>query len=333
MQSYQKFIANLPKAELHIHLEGTLEKDLFYTLAERNNIKLEYATIESVQQATGLSCQQAFYQAFFHNTQVLKTEKDFYEVMAAYLKKAAAQKVLYAEVTFDIQTYMHRIKPETIINGLYAASIDMQKKYGIRSNLIHCFLRTQSEHSAFDAFSLIRPYKDKILGINLAGYELASMPQTFKKIFDDAKKEGYFLVAHAGEYASSVYIEQAIYDLKVDRIDHGLSILENDFLVEQCIVQQIPITVCPISNVRLGIIKSLGEHPFKKMFDAKLLISLNSDDPVFFGSYINDVYLKTAEEFLLSEADLVFLAKNSFDSAFISSAEKQYYKNLVENYS
>jgi adenosine deaminase len=325
------FISRLPKAELHVHLEGTLEPELLLTLAERNKVKLPYSTVKEIAAIRANAKKyDDFLQAFIVSTQVLMREQDFYDVAYAYFRTVAKQGVKHAEVTFDTQTYAPRdIKAGAIICALHAATVDALKEFGITSFLILCFLRHLSQEDAFKSLQDSLPYKDKIIGVGLASTESGNPPIKFKDVFAQARRYGFRTTAHAGENQGPQYIWQAINDLHVDRIDHGVRSIEDPTLMDYLRKTQLPLTVCPLSNVALAVVPTLHFHPFKKMLQAGLLVSLHSDDPAYFGGYIADVYEKVAIALQFSKFDLAQIARNSFASSFLDESLKQrYYKDI-----
>ncbi|MEX0848800.1 MAG: adenosine deaminase [Candidatus Dependentiae bacterium] len=316
-------IQTLPKAELHVHLLGTLEPYLFLQLAHRNNIATDYATVQEVRQAfKDFNNLDQFLEIYFQASQLMQTEQDFYDVTLAYLKKASQQGVLHAEIFFEAQTHMPRGIPfSTIINGINKAINQAHNSYNITALPILCFLRHLSQESALKILQESLPFKDKIIAIGLAANEHANPPSKFTKLFAQAKKYGYKLCAHAGEDAGPDYIWQAINELHVDRIDHGIRCIEDPNLVTYLTKEQIPLTVCPLSNIHLNIFTNQQDYPLKKLMNAGLNISINSDDPAFFGGYINENY-QEAQRLGLTNKQLVQSARNSFMSSFVPDDQK-----------
>lgn len=319
----KKTIFSLPKAELHVHLEGTMEPEQFMLFAERNKISVPYTTLEEAQQAYAFSDFQSFIDAYEQIANVLCTQEDFYDLTLAYLKKVSGQGVLHTEISFDLQTYMPRnIATETIIMGIHHALCDGKKLFGISGEMILCFIRNLSEENALQALELSLPFKDKIIGVGLASTEKGNPPSKFEKVFARARSFGYHCVAHAGECGTPEMIREAIQLLHVERIDHGIQVLDDPSLITELIQKNISVTVCPLSNVALGLVKNLQQHPLKKMLDAELTVSINSDDPAFFHGYIAENYYAAVTQMGLSFEDVVQCARNSFQASFASESRK-----------
>lgn len=328
------FIQNLPKAELHVHIEGTLEPEQLLHFAERNKVCIPYDGVSDIKDYyASLKNYRSFLDAYLIGTAVLCTEKDFFELALAYISKISKQGVLHAEIFFDTQTYIsRRISSATVINGLHAGLIEGEKIYGVSSFLILCFLRNFSQKSAFLAFQEALPYKKYIKAVGLASTELGNPPKKFRRVFQLARKEGLRIVAHAGEHAGSEYIWEAIKILRAERIDHGIYCLEDPLLVNYLREQRIGLTVCPVSNKALGVVSSLEMHPLRKMIQENLLVSINSDDPVFFGRYIADVIEDVYHYLCLSKQEVVQCARNSFLTSFLSEKKKEAYIKSLEEY-
>jgi adenosine deaminase len=317
------FIQNLPKAELHVHLIGTLEPHLFLQLAYRNNISIPYTSIDEVKNAfNNFENLNQFLEIYFQASQLMQTEQDFFDVTLAYLKKASQQGVLHAEFFFEAQTYMLRNIPFTnIINGIDKAIKHAKNKYTITAMPILCFLRNLSEEFAFEVLKEMLKHKDKITAIGLAANEQANPPKKFTKVFAQAKEYGYKLCAHAGEEGGADYIWQAIQELHVDRIDHGIKCIEDPTLIAYLKKTKLPLTVCPLSNLRLNLF-TRDTYPLKILMDQGLNISINSDDPTFFNGYINENY-QEAKKLGLTDTQLIQSARNSFISSFASEEQKK----------
>jgi adenosine deaminase len=316
-------IATLPKVELHIHIEGTFEPELALVIAKRNGIQLKYSTAAELKDAYNFNNLQDFLDIYYENASVLIHEIDFYDLAYAYFEKASSQGVRRAEIFFDPQTHTQRgVSFETVITGLNRAAIDAKKNFGLSSGLIMCFLRHLPAVSAIDTLKAALPFKDLILAVGLDSSEKNFPPSIFKEVYEMAVKEGFRTVAHAGEEGPAEYIWEAIKLLKVERIDHGNHALDDPKLIDYLVKNKIPLTICPLSNIKLKVIKDMKDHPLKKMLDLGLLVSINSDDPAYFGGYILENYISVADALGLSEKDLITLAKNSFLSAFISDSEK-----------
>ena len=317
------FIASLPKAELHLHIEGTLEPELALRLAAKNKIALPYQTVEQMQAAYNFTDLQSFLDLYYASISVVRTEEDFHDLTLAYLKKAASQNVRHTEIFFDPQSHTDRDIPfETILNGITSALKQGQAELGISSQLILSFLRHLSAESAMETLQQALPFREQLIGVGLDSSELGHPPSKFVNVFKEARRHGFRVVCHAGEEGPPEYITEALDLLHAERIDHGVRCMEDSDLVARLAEEQIPLTVCPLSNVRLCVFESMSQHPLKRMMDAGLLVTVNSDDPPYFGGYINENFAAIQEALDLSRDDLVKLARNSFASAFLSDEEK-----------
>ena len=318
------FIEQIPKAELHLHIEGSLEPEMMLDLAKRNNVSLQYETVEHVKHAYNFNCLQDFLDIYFSGMSVLIHEIDFYELTRAYLEKINTQGVTHAEVFFDPQAHTARgIAFETVLNGITKALEFGRKEYGITSKLIMCFLRHLPESDAFETLALARKHKQHIFGVGLDSTENGYPPALFSNVFAEALKEGFVTVAHAGEEGTAQNVRDALDELGITRIDHGNSALNDPELVNQLAQEQIPLTMCPLSNLRLKVIPTMDQSPVKKALEAGLLVTINSDDPSYFGGYITDNYKAVHEALGLSKAEVIKLAQNSFKGSFLSDPEKQ----------
>lgn len=327
------FIKGLPKAELHVHIEGTLEPELLFALAKRNNIQLKYPTVEALKEAYSFSNLQDFLDIYYEGANVLQTEQDFYDLTWAYLTKAKEEGIVHAEIFFDPQTHTSRgVAFEAVISGISQALNDGKDQLGISSKLIMCFLRHLVELSAFRTLEDAMPYKDLIEAVGLDSSEKGNPPTKFADVFAKAGTEGFRLVAHAGEEGTSDYVREAIDILKVDRIDHGNASINDDHLVEILRQRQIPLTMCPLSNKALKVVENLEEHPLKKLLHRGLLVTVNSDDPAYFGGYINENYKSIANALLLNKNELEQLAKNSILGSFLDEEQKQNFISMIEQY-
>ncbi len=321
--SLTTFIEALPKVELHLHIEGSLEPELMFTLAERNKITLPYDSIEAVRQAYQFTDLQSFLDIYYAGAHVLKKEQDFYDLTMAYLQKIAKENVQHTEIFFDPQTHTDRgIDFGTVIHGIYGALQDGQRHFNISSKLIMCFLRHLSEDSALQTLQQSLPYQDKFIAVGLDSSEVGHPPKKFQNVFAAAQKLGLLTVAHAGEEGPADYIWQALDTLNVQRIDHGVRCLEDPELVEFLVEEQVPLTVCPQSNIKLYVFDDMQQHPIKKMLDLGLAVTVNSDDPAYFGSYMNQNYQAITNALDLSKADLYKLAQNGIKACFLSDSEK-----------
>jgi len=317
-------IRQLPKVELHLHIEGSLEPELMFSLAERNGIKLPYSSIDEVRAAYDFSDLQSFLDIYYAGAQVLLKEQDFYDMTWAYLEHCRADKVRHTEIFFDPQTHTDRgVAFETVIEGISRALQDGREQLGITSHLILCFLRHLSAEAAMETLEQALPWKDRIIGVGLDSSEKGHPPEKFQAVFDRARAEGFLTVAHAGEEGPPEYIEQALDLLKVERIDHGVRCLENPLLVRRLQKEQIPLTVCPLSNVKLCVFDRLEDHNLKQLLDAGLCVTINSDDPAYFGGYVGQNFLETATALNLGLEDLETLARNAVKASFLDDAAKQ----------
>lgn len=317
------FIAGLPKAELHLHIEGTLEPELLFALARRNGVRLPYATVEELRAAYDFANLQAFLDLYYQGMAALRTTRDFYELTWAYLERARADSVLHAEIFFDPQAHTARgIAFETALDGIGRALDDARARLGLSSRLILCFLRDRPVEEAEATLDAALAHRDRIAGVGLDSAEVGHPPATFAEIFARARGEGLATVAHAGEEGPPDYVRQALDLLGVARIDHGNRALEDEALVARLAREQVPLTVCPLSNLRLRVVRDLAAHPLKRMLDHGLHATVNSDDPAYFGGYINDNYIAVQEALGLTRAEIVRLARNSFEAAFLSRSEK-----------
>lgn len=317
------FIQKLPKAELHLHLEGSFEPELMFAIARRNKVEIPFKSAEEVRQAYRFSNLQDFLDIYYRGANVLRTEQDFYDLTHAYLKRVAADNVRHVEVFFDPQTHTVRGVPfATVINGITRALNDGEAEFAITAKLILCFLRHLSEDDAFATFRDAEPYLDRLAGVGLDSSEKGHPPSKFARVFAAAKSAGMKLVAHAGEEGPPEYVWEALDILKVDRIDHGNRALEDPKLVERLVAEQMTLTVCPLSNLKLCVVKDLKQHPLKRMLDLGLRATVNSDDPAFFGGYVGDNVLAVGQALNLSARELLTLARNSFLGSFLEEAEK-----------
>ncbi|MDD3789065.1 MAG: adenosine deaminase [Petrimonas sp.] len=321
---FERYIKQIPKTELHMHIEGSLEPELMFELAVRNGVSLKYTSVEELKAVYTFSNLQEFLDIYYAGANVLITRQDFYDLTMAYMQKAHENGVVHAEIFFDAQTHTSRgIAFETVVNGISEALDDAHEKYGISSRLILCFLRHLDEVSAIETLQSALPFKDKISGVGLDSSEMGNPPSIFSKVFRMAQNEGFLPVAHAGEEGPAEYIREALESLNVLRIDHGIQAITDEKLLEELSERQIPLTVCPLSNLKLQVVSSLTQHPLKQLLDKGLLVTVNSDDPAYFGGYVNENYLQTANALNLSRKDIFRLAQNSFAASFLSDEEKE----------
>ncbi|MDO8140641.1 MAG: adenosine deaminase [Candidatus Brocadiales bacterium] len=318
------FIRDIPKAELHIHIEGSLEPDLMFAIAERNKLIRPFNSIEEVRSAYQFTHLKSFLDVYYEGAGVLMQERDFYDMTWAYLKRAHAQNVRHTEIFFDPQAHTSRgVSFETVITGMRRALVDGQRLFGISSKLIMCFLRHLSADSAMDTLHQALPFKEWIIGVGLDSCEAGHPPEKFTRVFDKALEEGFLTVAHAGEEGPVEYIHQALEKLRVSRIDHGVRCVADTQLVKKLVEAQIPLTVCPLSNVRLHVFDSIKKHNLKHMLDLGLCVTVNSDDPAYFGGYITENFLAVQEGLNLDYNDIYRLVKNSFEATFLDKQIKQ----------
>ena len=321
----------LPKAELHVHIEGTFEPEQIFAFAARNGMMLEYPNVDALREAYNFTDLQSFLDVYYAAMTVLRTERDFEELAAAYLQRAQAQGVKHAEIFFDPQAHLARgLSFETILNGLWAALERSESEFGLTTALIMCFLRDQSAASAMETLELAIPHSDRIIGVGLDSAEIGNPPSKFTAVFDRARAAGFLTVAHAGEEGPPEYVWEALDLLKVSRVDHGVRSMEDPRLVERLAREQIPLTVCPLSNVRLRVVDRMQDHPLKRMLEAGLRATVNSDDPAYFGGYVADNFRAVSDALALTGDQLLLLARNSFESSFLDAAAKQRYLQEIE---
>lgn len=331
--SIEKFIEGIPKVELHLHIEGTFEPELLFEIAKRNNKKIKYSTVADLKNAYRFNNLQEFLDIYYAGANVLIEEQDFYDLTWAYLAKIHTQNVVHTEIFFDPQTHTDRGIPfNKVINGIYRALKDGKEKLGITYKLILSFLRHLDEASAFNTLEEALPYKNWISGVGLDSSEVGNPPSKFERVFAKAKEEGFLTVAHAGEEGPAEYIWEALDLLKVTRIDHGNRCLEDGMLVQRLAELKIPLTLCPLSNLELKIVTDLQDHPIIEMMDKNLLVTVNSDDPAYFGGYMNENYLGIAKALNLSKKQITELVKNSFKASWLTDQKKEENILQVEEY-
>jgi len=331
MTNLTQFIENLPKAELHLHIEGSFEPELMFEIAKRNEIQIPFNTEAEVKAAYKFNNLQEFLDIYYAGANVLIKEQDFFDLTWAYLVKVHSQNVKHVEIFFDPQTHTERgIEFSTVLLGIYRALEKGEKELGISFRLIMSYLRHLSEESAFETLHQSLPFKDLIDGVGLDSSEVGNPPEKFEKVFKASSEEGYKLCAHAGEEGPAEYIWEALDLLKVDRIDHGNRCLENPKLVERLVNEQMPLTLCPLSNLELKVIQDLKDYPLKKMLQAGLLVTLNSDDPAYFGGYMNENFIETAKAIDLSKEEIITLMKNGFEASWLEEEEKEKWKKEID---
>lgn len=326
-----ELIQALPKAELHVHIEGTFEPELMFAIAQRNEVSIPYKSVEEVKRAYNFHNLQSFLDIYYAGANVLIHEQDFYDLAWAYFEKCADDNVVHTEMFFDPQTHTDRgIAFETVINGLQKACDDAKAKLGITSHLIMCFLRHLSEEAAFETLEQALPYKDRIIGVGLDSSEVGHPPSKFERVFAKAREAGFLVVAHAGEEGPAEYVWEALDLLKVNRIDHGVRSEEDPELMQRLIAEKMPLTVCPLSNLKLCVVDDMQQHNIRRLLQQGAHVTVNSDDPSYFGGYMNDNFIAIAEALDLSNEELKQLAINSFEASFISDTEKQKWISLIQ---
>lgn len=320
----RQFIAEMPKAELHLHIEGTLEPELMMALAKRNNVTLPYATVEEIRKAYDFGCLQDFLDVYYRGMSVLITRDDFFDLAWAYLTRVHAQNVTHVEIFFDPQGHTERgIAFDTVVSGLTDALDKARRDLGITSRLIMCFLRHLPEEAAFDTLKSACRCKSHIAGVGLDSSEKGNPPSKFARVFGEARQEGFIPVAHAGEEGPAAYVSEALDLLHVRRVDHGNHALDDPALVARLVREQVPLTVCPLSNKRLQVCPDLAKHPLKRMLAAGLLVTVNSDDPSYFGGYVQENFLAIQEALALTPAEIAALGRNGFRASFLAEADKR----------
>jgi len=323
------FIDNLPKAELHLHIEGSFEPELMFKIAKRNNIEIPFKSVKEIADAYNFSCLQDFLDIYYQGANVLIKEQDFYDLTYSYLQECAKQNVRHTEIMFDPQTHTQRdVKFETVINGISRACDDAKKNLNVSSLLIMSYLRHLTEEDCFKTLEESIPFKDKITCVGLDSSEKGNPPSKFTEVFKKSVELGYIPVAHAGEEGNADYIWEALNILKIKRIDHGNNALQDKELINEIIKRDLALTVCPLSNTALQVVKDLKEHPLKKMINLGLKITINSDDPAFFGGQVNENYIQIQKALNLTKEDLYQLAKNSFEYSFLDKESKE--KHIAE---
>ncbi|WP_367387917.1 adenosine deaminase [Lewinella sp. LCG006] len=329
----KSIIQGIPKAELHLHIEGSFEPELMFEIAHRNNIALDYDSVESLKKAYQFNNLQEFLDIYYTGAQVLLHEKDFFDLTWAYLTKVHRQNVVHVEVFFDPQTHTDRgVAFEVVINGIHRALEKAKEELNISYQLIMSYLRHLSEEAAFETLESSLPFKDWIDGVGLDSSEMGNPPSKFAKVFQASASHGYKLVAHAGEEGPAAYIWEALDLLKVVRIDHGNRCLDDAALVQRIVEQNIPLTLCPLSNVALKVIQKMEEHPVAKMLDKGILATIHSDDPAYFGGYMNENYYETAKALNLTKDQLMQLSINAFEASWLSPEVKEKHIAQVKDY-
>ena len=328
-----RFVAGLPKVELHLHIEGTLEPELLFTLAKRNGVSLPYPDVESLRAAYEFNNLQSFLDLYYQGAGVLQTQQDFFDLTWAYLQHCHAENVVHTEIFFDPQTHTARgIAFATVINGIQAALEQGSRQLGISSRLILSFLRHLSEEDAFATLEQALPYKRWIHGIGLDSSELGNPPEKFARVFARARSEGWRLVAHAGEEGPASYVWDALDLLRVDRIDHGVRASEDRLLMARLAAERTPLTVCPLSNVRLRVFEQMADHNILTLLDQGLCVTVNSDDPAYFGGYVGANYQALVDELQASKEQLRQLALNAVEACWLDESRKKLLAQRILEY-
>ena len=328
--SILEFIKKSPKAELHLHIEGTLEPEQMFSFAKRNNIQILFNDVKEVKKAYNFSNLESFLKIYYEGAKVLLKEQDFFELTWAYALKCKEDNIVHTEIFFDPQTHTKRgIGFDIVINGIYKALIKAKKEFGLSFKIIMCFLRHLNEEECFNILDKALAHKDKIFGVGLDSLEMGNPPKKFEKLFKKAAENNFITVAHAGEEGPTEYMWEALNLLNVKRIDHGVQCLKDEKLVEKLSKSQIPLTVCPLSNIKLKVFDKLKDHNLKKMLDKKLMVTVNSDDPAYFGGYLNQNLIETQVALNLSFEDIKILLINSFKSSFLNDERKNFWINKI----
>jgi len=328
--SILEFIKKSPKAELHLHIERTLEPEQMFSFARRNNIQISFNNVNEVKKAYNFNNLESFLKIYYEGAKVLLKEQDFFELTWAYALKCKEDNVVHTEIFFDPQTHTKRgVSFDIVINGIYKALIKAEKEFGLSFKIIMCFLRHLDEEECFNILDKALAHKDKIFGVGLDSAEMGNPPKKFETLFKKAAENNFITVAHAGEEGPTEYMWEALNILNVKRIDHGVQCLKDEKLVEKLSKSKIPLTVCPLSNVKLRVFDKLEDHNLKKMLDKKLMVMVNSDDPAYFGGYLNQNLIETQVALNLSFEDIKILLINSFKSSFLSKERKKVWINKI----
>ena len=318
------FINKSPKTELHLHIEGSLEPELMFKLSKRNKVEIPFKNVDEIRSAYNFTNLDSFLKIYYEGSNVLISEEDFFDLTWEYILRCKQDNIVHTEIFFDPQSHIPRgVRFETVINGIDKALKKAERDFGITSKVIMCFLRHLDEESCFDVLKQACNFKDKIIGVGLDSSEKGNPPTKFKKLFEQAIKEGFLTVAHAGEEGPPEYIWDSLNLLKIKRVDHGVQCLKDEKLVERLVKEQIPLTVCPLSNVKLCVFDKLENHNLKKMLDKGLRVMVNSDDPAYFGGYLNKNLIETSKALNLKIEDVKKLIENSFKSSFLNEENKK----------
>ncbi len=326
-----ELLRRMPKAELHIHIEGSLEPELIFAMARRNGVSIPYASVEDLRRAYAFTNLQSFLDIYYAGASVLITEQDFFDMAWAYLEKARADHVVHTEIFFDPQTHTARgVAMETVIDGLHRACEQAREQLGVEASLILCFLRHLSEEAAFETLEQALPFRGKFIGVGLDSSEVGHPPEKFSRVFARCRELGLHLVAHAGEEGPPAYVWTALDLLKVERVDHGVQSSKDPQLMRRLAQDRIPLTVCPLSNLKLCVFPRLEDHNLGQLLDAGLVATVNSDDPAYFGGYVNDNFLATFKATGLSAKQAWQLANNSFEASFVGAEQKRKYRDRLD---
>ena len=326
----ENFIKKVPKSELHLHIEGSLEPELMFKLSKRNKVEIPFKSIEEIKSAYNFTNLDSFLKIYYEGSNVLISEEDFFDLTWEYILRCKQDNIVHAEIFFDPQSHTERgIEFNTVLSGIHKALEKANFELGITSKIIMCFLRHLDEEPCFQVLKEATKHKDKIIGVGLDSSEKGNPPQKFKNLFEAAIKEGFLTVAHAGEEGPPEYIWDSLNLLKVKRIDHGVQCLKDDRLVKNLIENKVPLTVCPLSNIKLCVFDKLENHNLKKMLDKGLRVMVNSDDPAYFGGYLNTNLIQTSKALNLSVEEVKVLIQNSFKSSFLDEKSKNNWVNKI----
>lgn len=329
-----QFIKDIPKAELHVHIEGTFEPELMFEIGKRNGIPLKYGSVDELKEAYNFNNLQEFLDIYYAGANVLIYEQDFYDLTMAYLRKCQENNVVHTEIFFDPQTHTHRgISFETVVSGIKRAFEDAHKEWGISYRLIPNFLKHLSEEDAAVSYQEALPYRDLLTGFGLDSSELGNPPHKFKRLFQKVLADGFLTVCHAGEEGPAEYVWEALELLEVSRIDHGVRSVDDPELLKVLAEKQVPLTVCPLSNLKLKVVKRMEDLPLKRLLDEGIVATVNSDDPAYFGGYMNDNFFAVTEALNLEREDILTLVKNSFKASFLPEEEKNRWLKELDDYS
>ena len=323
-ESIIQFINQSPKTELHLHIEGSLEPELMFKLSKRNKVEISFKSVEEIRSAYNFTNLDSFLKIYYQGSNVLINEEDFFDLTWEYILRCKQDNIVHTEIFFDPQSHLPRgVSFDVVINGIHKALKKAKDEFNISSKIIMCFLRHLDEESCFDVLNQACNHKDKIIGVGLDSSEKGNPPSKFKRLFEQAIAEGFLTVAHAGEEGPPEYIWDSLNLLKIKRVDHGVKCLNDEKLVEKLVKDQIPLTVCPLSNVKLCVFDKLENHNLKKMLDKGLRVMVNSDDPAYFGGYLNKNLIETSKALNLKIEDVKKLIENSFKSSFLNDEDKK----------